>query len=701
MESSEAVNFPRDLLRWASHREGGVRRAFAHEGGRPVGSVISTPVVERLNRWICDAADGRTQIRAVILVGGPGNGKTDAVEQAVGALGRHVGAEGELLGRFAEQISTGPGTPRVLSAPIDDLVGSGRARRLKVVQDASVPRDNGDSPERALAAELDSVSSNDGDLYVCCLNRGILADAVAQFRSVDGPASALSKLLNTVSAAVAQGAVPRACWPVSEGHWLAVWPMDAESLVDGDDSAAEKIFERALSAEDWSGCDSCEAKAVCPFRSNREALGGGGRQLQHLLGILRRYEVVSGKRWTFRDLLSLVPELLVGNEADFGDGSGTSDPCTWVRKRVVAIESTAPSRRGEGLRARLELIDRLYQQAVFPAWPSLRQHRKDVLDATNPKVGGSTSPDALAVRTVFNWLSRRGRGDETQVRRLLRRSLTPSLDPALADPDIRLTQGARVRDIDTAFSRSVDEGVKRLGPLQDLSKTDRLALRLLRDADSALEPEHVSHRRLGKARSTQRVLRQLACRLAKRSVLARRGVTRDHHLFTKYLTASIDSLELNRVRRTFAELLNQGTHFRAPLVQSLGQPRRDPRRDAILVAPKVSTRCLSVQQLDRDGRAPTATPFLLVKEVAGEHAIALTFQLFKALSLLQRGAYRGCLPPDVTALIQGVESRVAGRLVRDRETLLDDDVYIELLGGELRIELIDPTVFEIVRRGRR
>ena len=39
----EATLFPEGLTVWAGHRDGGVRRPFKHDSGRPTGGQIETP----------------------------------------------------------------------------------------------------------------------------------------------------------------------------------------------------------------------------------------------------------------------------------------------------------------------------------------------------------------------------------------------------------------------------------------------------------------------------------------------------------------------------------------------------------------------------------------------------------------------------------------------------------------------------------
>jgi hypothetical protein len=625
------------------------------------------------------------------------------VEQVVSFIGEKLGIKKELFQHFADQISTAGGAPprlmrvdlaNLLSA--DVLVERGLVGRfVQLVQDASV---SGEQlrPETALVEELRQVHSTPEAIYICCLNRGILADAIASLRRAGG-SDEMCGVLAAISRAVAQGKKPKPCWPLDDYPWLAVWPMDADSLLTGNESPARQIFAKALDPKKWTDCRTCSVAASCPFKTNRDALGGRKpHHLDNLLAILRRYELASGKRWTFRDVLSLVPELLLGNDGDFRNRSGVLSPCDWVKEQVSDIQSTAKTTQRKGWRARLQLGSHLYQQALFPAWPDLQTLRPDMYALT--QISKNSSADRDAPREVFLWLSRHGLTqsddggqiqEQNQVRKLLFRSLTPLLDPALTHLDQELTSTRKVRDLDAAFSRSVADGVKACAPLKDLSPIDREMLDLLHLAEEALAANRVPFRLHTEARNVRNALRQLACRFTKRCVLTRRGFTRDHTLYQKYVALTDNPTEMSKLRRAFSALLNSKHHFHASVVQSLGQPQREPARDVVLVTHKVSTKSTTLTSAQETDKTPSTTPFLQISEGRKLLPVALTFQLFQALSQLRDGIYPGCLSPEVTALIQQVKFRVAGRRVRDDEYIYDDDTYLSLFGGSIQVEALN------------
>src|SRR5690606_7872139 len=100
-EASEAAVratvFPRGLLDWAGNRGGGVRRLFDARSGRPGEVIFETNLLIRLREWVKRlAADEPGVPRVVLLVGGPGNGKTEAVETTTEHLDAALGCNGTL-----------------------------------------------------------------------------------------------------------------------------------------------------------------------------------------------------------------------------------------------------------------------------------------------------------------------------------------------------------------------------------------------------------------------------------------------------------------------------------------------------------------------------------------------------------------------------------------------------------------------------
>ncbi len=119
--------FPKGLLDWAGQRSGGVRRLFHEGSGRPAGSVIETPLLVRVRAWAHGlVAEPDSTPRVLLLVGGPGNGKTEAVEAAVSALDAALEKGGLLEATLRRDFNRGDGSPvpRLASVALREAQGA-------------------------------------------------------------------------------------------------------------------------------------------------------------------------------------------------------------------------------------------------------------------------------------------------------------------------------------------------------------------------------------------------------------------------------------------------------------------------------------------------------------------------------------------------------------------------------------------------
>src|ERR1700761_4393966 len=175
---SSVAPYPRQLLDWAGNRAGGVRRLFDEKSGRPSNTVLTTNLLHKLEHWASDFARGDKEApRILLLVGGPGNGKTEAIESTVSELDKALGKDGSLVDELKKAFSPDDGlVPRVVTAQIH--LGSAQATRLSIVQDASVVTQSGNHSAAALLVnELEEALANHAG-YLCCANRGVLDDAL-------------------------------------------------------------------------------------------------------------------------------------------------------------------------------------------------------------------------------------------------------------------------------------------------------------------------------------------------------------------------------------------------------------------------------------------------------------------------------------------------------------------------------------------
>ncbi|WP_146908530.1 hypothetical protein [Arenimonas daejeonensis] len=177
-------SYPEGLLDWSGNRAGGVKKLFYGGSGRPAGQVIRTELLDRLSEWAGKVAQfqGGTP-NAVLLLGGPGNGKTEAVEHTLREIDSSLAMSGALvneLGRiFSSQDGSTPG--RLVEVDLSALSDGRLSGILAIVQDASEGNPGSSkTPAELLCEDLARLLFDDQEkrIYLACVNRGVLDDAL-------------------------------------------------------------------------------------------------------------------------------------------------------------------------------------------------------------------------------------------------------------------------------------------------------------------------------------------------------------------------------------------------------------------------------------------------------------------------------------------------------------------------------------------
>ncbi|MDX1221179.1 hypothetical protein GOL85_05545 [Sinorhizobium medicae] len=665
--------FPAQLVNWSGNRSGGVRRLFDANSGRPgERDIFETNLLNKLQAWASTVAASPGSVpRILLLVGGPGNGKTEAIESTIGWLDTALGADRRLVQELRRQFVPTDGTfaPRLVRVPAGSYGSPPRDLDLSIVQDATaVMGGNGKQAPQLLIEELEAVqSAPSSETYLCCVNRGVLDDALIE--AIDQQRDSARSLLEAVTRAVSLAPDAPSCWPLAGFPDVAVWPMDVESLLlapeMGGEAPAQTLLRQALDEARWPVSGSCAAGPSCPFCESRERLSRE-REQASLLQILRWFEVASGKRWSFRDLFSLISYMLAGHRASPRESG--QEPCEWAAK-LVGLDEDA--RRGgtpseEASSAIFHLVAAQYQHALFHRWEGdaaralLRDIKELDLDDDNTAMGLQwflSSRRSLYLPTMI--------GDALD-------GLAEMLDPALTDPDteVQATRNNRfaLREIDVRFSRSVLEGLAYVRKLQVLTRIEMDLLERLAKLDAGLSVGSVRRKRPASATNIQRFVRDFACRLVRRSLGARTGAVLDAAILSEFqrVIEDVAGDGLYDVAHEVKQLLNRNQDFEISLTTTFGQPLPPAIRRATLV---VSSRSVRPLDANSDGRPASPICFLMVGDGRSGQPIALTYDLFKAVKELESGMSVASLPRTVLALLDTTRARLSGPIVRDSAVL--------------------------------
>lgn len=676
--------YPEGLLDWSGDKAGGVKKLFYRGSGRPSGGVIKTLLLERLSHWANDIASGTSQApRAVLLVGGPGNGKTEAIEYTVQALDDAMQLEGSLVAELALTFSGGNGPAgRFVKTTKTKFPSQSGLTTLAIVQDGSETEagDKGTPAEHLFNDIRSLMGSQEGVVYMACVNRGVLDDALILSAERDDPE--VGGLIKQVVQSASLSAKGIACWPLEEYPEFAVWPMDVESLVEEDElqsSAARQVLYVALNEADWPAFGECEAGDQCPFCTNRKLLVSEPHQSSYLR-ILRWYELASGKRWNFRDLFSLTAFLLAGTpEANSG---GAYKPCNWAAS-LLSPRGGDPSKvEAKKIRGLLNLVAMQYQHAVFGAWPVERATilRNDIKELK--------LEDQPALAGLRQFLALDKRKDSTSTLRTQLAGMGGYLDPAFANPELEVAVSANTKitfgDLDRRFSLSIRAGRQYLQKYQCLSALEINLLKSLEEADQVLSDESIRRKKPAVAERVQALLRLIACRMARRSIGVRSGISKDADVLEEFSLVLNDnnlSALQGATKQVEGLLNNKDRRFVVSLNTTFGEPLPPPERRVML-----TTDIKRVQPVPHqtDGRRPRPpVRFLSVGKLSEGQPVALTYELFKATKSLRKGMVPASLPRPVVALLDTTRARLAGSVVRDEDALE---------GGEIRLGIRDDVI---------
>lgn len=659
-----------ELLSWHGHAKGGVHVPF-QKASNPIGRTIETSLVQRLRRLAKDiATDAASSPRWIFLIGGPGNGKSETVQDFLSHLDAALGLGGALCQALSQRFAPTALVPRKVEILPADLRSAGGAfaakvGRLVVVQDATATEYAHGNAANELANDLADLVTIPGTppkpVFIACANRGLLARAMNEAYRAFGVGNDVTKLFANLIQASSLGrdtlAGRKPCWPIETDSRFACWPLDVDSLLVGNSPPLEQALLSAIDATSWetSGrCQDCASRDLCPFRQNAEWLRDDNTR-RNLLVMLRRGELACGQRWNFRDAFSLIAELVVGQWSDFGD---VAHPCEWVHRNETAARRAVPDAQ-----AILSLALRLYPHAMFRGGPA---GKAATVFLEHRSIDAQSQPETLRVLEGIS-LGRNGESAKP-IREIIARDYA-RLDPATFTPP---DPGHPIRLIEDAFCQSVEQGraaTQQHGPAAA--------------EDSVLDVFEKAEREwdlLGRESAVAVVavclVRNLAGMIAKRSVGVRLGYHALEDLLADYEACLRDNARLRTVSTALQPLLGNPV-FKFNLLEILGQPTADEVEPLVaLQGPTTGAQALAAPS-GTDSSPGHDVPLIRVTEPS--YRIPLTFDFYMALQLRRKGCAASSLPASVRAALDRVRHCYAGELCRKEELFVDGRTFVLLI----------------------
>ncbi|MDA9872598.1 hypothetical protein N9C25_00075 [Saprospiraceae bacterium] len=302
-KSSVNVNnkFPHRFETWLSSNNGGVRKPMDEESGRPLGNEILESKIHNLIRKMVKEYVRSSKSTICVLVGGPGNGKTDLMEFATDCFFEELGYD-KIKGK--KEIK------KEFDKNNRKAIFNFKDYGLFLTQDASQRDDDSDNYLDALAQDFEDLKGAESALALICINRGILENlknaAANPDQAVNQHKAIVEKIyeLNNIDAIIQNKTV----WGNEDlsDIKLYTWSMDYDSLfvphADGD--LIQRIIDKSKCTENYVefNHDLHPAKGTLDFLTNKTNNG-------HLSKLLRCIEVLNGKRFTYREVFSLMAYL--------------------------------------------------------------------------------------------------------------------------------------------------------------------------------------------------------------------------------------------------------------------------------------------------------------------------------------------------------------------------------------------------------
>ncbi|KIC92924.1 hypothetical protein [Flavihumibacter solisilvae] len=373
-----------DLFNWFGHRKGGVKIPFT-DRGTPTGKLIKTDLVYAIDAWIqAIKIQDSAAPNKLFFIGGPGNGKTEALDYAIKCIVNEFNFGEEIVENIKSQVNQNKR---------EIIIESGYSRKsfakIVLVPDASV----GELELNRSAAQsmLDDFQDilNPSTIYICCINRGVLQDVISFARDL-GDKPALDYFQQLSAYIEGSGEFINNSWPakieiLDSNYIVGIWPMEVSSLLDDFNtngngiqiSPFQQITEVALHNEGWKALiDHYKGKQVnseyCPLVCNyKSLLRNNGENIRK---IILEYELIANRRITFREMLSIVVYALLGHEDDFKVEGESRSPGQYI---FDILHSMSEKKEVNNYKKVFLLSQLQWEFKFFNTWPDLSMIVKD------------------------------------------------------------------------------------------------------------------------------------------------------------------------------------------------------------------------------------------------------------------------------------------------------------------------------------
>lgn len=590
---------------------------------------------------------------AIFLVGGPGNGKTHAAKYFQQIL-------------LGDEYSYKPADDNgVVSYNVSSVSG---LNTIRFIEDASAGQSN-DSVYQRFVDDVEEFATKQhkGVLFICCVNRGILATVLARIAKHQMKASDVAtEFISRMSSVVSPDAAPTSLWPLAGMSHVYIHPMDEESLlesIDGEPPIASAVLDE-ICAVNVDKCLTCASACMCPLFTNLKSIQDKGKRAS-LLKILRYYEIVASKRLSFRDLFSIFSILIVGNQYDYVLNGKKTKPCLWVENQIKRLES---NQQLDSLSGSFELEMMLYQNRLFANWKDFKRVDRNLL-----KTIKSAKYTAIAdTHDFFKSLAARVRKSSNVASQGYLEHCAELLDPSLQDTtqleDLDEGIAKDICKIEDSYCKSLTLGIETFSNAESHACSaieSRFMLECAKvEQNPAILNMSISDGDYALSQTVLSALRIVLSRIAKRSIGADKAfVYLGSRLaeFRSLLNGDVNVPGKKRkICQTIQEYLFPRGIFRHSMLATFGQSEPDAENGFFLNskrAPRFSFVATNVTSATKN--------LLFVKEPDMGLTIKVNFDLYSALIDLQTGLSPASLPERIFDIFDGIKARIQGHLAHN------------------------------------
>lgn len=667
-----------ELLNWSGHRKGGVKIAFT-DRGLPTGKIVKTDLIEAIDDWVRDLEDMNKRSLNIFFIGGPGNGKTEALEYSINTLFSRYNISNDVKEEIKLQASN---SRRKIEVNIDNTELP--FKKIILIQDASL---GNITKSPALSMLDDFINIIDQDiLFICCINRGVLQDVVFLAKSMGKACesnfySELASCMDTTPEFITNS------WPKryefnNLRFLFSVWPMEVSSLFDShritsDNSPFEQIVEIALSRVDWEAFKRVIMNQqlnihFCPFLINYENFKNN--TASNIKKIFEEYELITNRRITFREIQSLVTYLLLGHEDDFiidGKRYSIEEYTTFFMKKIQNSGN------------KIEYYEALFKLAMFQTEFKMFRTWPDLSPLSNERTWKSTL-DSYKAKGVFSSCIAFNKIFSKPIDTTCRTDIEKTIKQLelIMDPGKLSSNDAEIElfnpeEIDLYLQDSVASAVEKIISNQGFSEIDKEVLNFFMFVESDLNEIRLQNNTNGINSTLERInliLRKIVSTYIKRKLGCYYGHSSESFSIKKYNTYNIDNESIISFICDFLEINNSIKmdgkyvgYINIRINSTFGQPDFYIEED-IRFQSTVKYNVSVYKPTGYEAKQPVRSAKFLKLTVysndnSKEFHIPFTFHLYQAIEDIRLGLKKGTMPRDVVATFDRMKSFLEGVVV--------------------------------------